>query len=208
MAFQKKDINGKIKLLNETLLNIFNGFIPNKIFKFDYKKPVWMNKEIKLLLKKRLKLTKKYCNNPSDHNKNLLVNVANECTRLIIAAKEKYLIRLSAKIEDPSTASKTYQSILNRFLSNKKIPIKQPIFVNEKVVSNFTEKGELFNAYFASQCTPLINKSQLPSLEFKANKSKRLEKMTFTDDNINLIKNLNVDEAHEWGNIYIQMIKL
>ena len=51
MAFQKKDINGKIKLLNETLLNIFNGFIPNKIFKFDYKKPVWMNKEIKLLLK-------------------------------------------------------------------------------------------------------------------------------------------------------------
>ena len=32
--------------------------------------------------------------------------------------------------------------------------------------------------------------------------------MTFTDDNINLIKNLNVDEAHEWGNIYIQMIKL
>ena len=108
MAFQKKDINGKIKLLNETLLNIFNGFIPNKIFKFDYKKLVWMNKEIKLLLKKRLKLTKKYCNNPSDHNKNLLVNVANECTRLIIAAKEKYLIRLSAKIEDPSTASKTY----------------------------------------------------------------------------------------------------
>ena len=53
MAFQNKDINDKIKILNETLLNIFNNFIPNKISKFDYKKLVWMNKEITLLLKKR-----------------------------------------------------------------------------------------------------------------------------------------------------------
>ena len=31
MAFQNKDIDDKIKILNETLLNIFNYFIPNKI---------------------------------------------------------------------------------------------------------------------------------------------------------------------------------
>ena len=66
MAFQNKDINDKIKILNETLLNIFNNFIPNKISKFDYKKPVWMNKEITLLLKKRSKLIKKYYNDPTD----------------------------------------------------------------------------------------------------------------------------------------------
>ena len=49
----------KMKILNETLLNIFNNFILNKISKFDYKKPVWMNKEITLPLKKRSKLIKK-----------------------------------------------------------------------------------------------------------------------------------------------------
>ena len=38
MAFQNKDINGKIKTLYETLLNIFKNFIPNKISKFEYKK--------------------------------------------------------------------------------------------------------------------------------------------------------------------------
>ena len=38
MAFQNKDIHEKIKILNGTLLNIFNNFIPNKISKFDYKK--------------------------------------------------------------------------------------------------------------------------------------------------------------------------
>ena len=79
----------KIKILNETLLNVFNNFILNKISKFDYKKLVWMNKEMTLLLKKRSKLTKKYYNDPTDHNRNLVVNMVNECTRLNIAAKEK-----------------------------------------------------------------------------------------------------------------------
>ena len=63
---QKKNINDKIKILNDSLLNICNDFIPNKISKFDYKKPVWMNKEITLLLKKRSKLIKKYYNDPTD----------------------------------------------------------------------------------------------------------------------------------------------
>ena len=71
-----------------------------------------MNKEFKLLLKKRSKLN----NDHTNYNKNLMVNAANECTRLIRAAKKKKnLIRLSAKLEDPSTAPKTYWSILNRF---------------------------------------------------------------------------------------------
>ena len=129
-----------------------------------------MNKKITLFLNKRSKLTKKYYNDLTDHNKNLMINIANECTRLIIAAKEKNLIRLSAKLEDPSTAPKTYWSILNRFLSNMKIPKIPPILVNDKVVSNSDEKAELFHLYFACQCTPVTNKSQLFSLEFKTSK--------------------------------------
>ena len=197
----------KIKILNETLLNIFNNFIHNEISKFDYKKLVWMNKEMTLLLKKRSKLTKKYYNDPTDHNRNVVVNMANECTRLNIAAKEKNLIQLSAKLENPSTAPKTCWSILNRFLSNNKIPIIPPILADDKVVSNFVEKAELFISYFASQCTPVINRSELPSLEFKTNK--RIEKITFTDYHINLIiKNLNTGKAHGWDNMSIRMVKL
>ena len=61
-----------------------------------------MNKEITLLLllKKRSKLIKKYYNDPTDHNKNLMVITANKCTSVIIAAKEKHLTQLSAKLED------------------------------------------------------------------------------------------------------------
>lgn len=44
-------------------MNIFRNFAPNKIKKVDFRGPDWMNKSIKLFLKKRLKLTKKYQNN-------------------------------------------------------------------------------------------------------------------------------------------------
>ena len=91
-------------------------------------------------------------------------------------------------------------------LSNKKIPITPPILADDRVVSNLAKKAEFFNSYFASQCTPVTRKSQPPSLEFKTGKT--IEKMTFTDDDINLIiKNLNVDKAQGWDNISIRMIK-
>ena len=77
-------------------MNTFNNFIPNKISKFDYKKPVWMNKEIISYLKKRSKLAKKYYNKPTRHKKDLQVNATTESSRLIIANKEKKLVHSSS----------------------------------------------------------------------------------------------------------------
>ena len=122
LAFQNKDINEKTKILTETLMNIFGNFIPNRISKFDHEKPVWTNSKIILYLNKRSKLARKYHSIPTGCNKILLVITATECSRLIIEAKEKQITRLVAQLEDPSTAPKTYRSILNRFLHNKKIP--------------------------------------------------------------------------------------
>ena len=39
----------------QTLMNIFNNFIPNKTSKLDFKKLVWMNKETVSYLKKNIK---------------------------------------------------------------------------------------------------------------------------------------------------------
>ena len=160
MAFQNKDINEKIKILNETLFSIFHDFIPKKISKFDYKKPIWMNNEITLLLKKRLKLSKKYYNAPTDLNKSLMINTVNECTRLNKKISSDWVLNLRILAQPP----KTCWSILNRFLSNKKIPIMLPILVSDKVILIFVEKSKLFNSYLPSQCTPVINKNQLSSL--------------------------------------------
>ena len=53
----------------------------------------------------------------------MLLHQVSECTKLIVEAKDKHLTKLNSKLDSPDTAPKTYWSIINRFLNNKKIPI-------------------------------------------------------------------------------------
>ena len=54
-----------------------------------------------------MKHTKRFYKNPSDYNKDLINNQANERTRLIIQAK-KHIAKMSAKLGNPNAAPKTY----------------------------------------------------------------------------------------------------
>ena len=112
---------------------------------------------------------KRYYRNPSEYNKETLLNQANEFTKLITEAKQNYIVKLSSKLDCPDTASKTYWLIINRFLNKKKIPNIPPLLVNNKLVSSFHKKAELFNRHFVEQCTVVQNASTLPVFNFKTN---------------------------------------
>ena len=132
---------------------------------------------------KRTKYTKRFYKNPSDYNKDLLNNQANECTKLIIQVKEKHIAKMSAKLDNPGTAPKTYWSIKRRCLNKRKTPAIRPILADE-----------LFNSHFAVQCTPVKNASILP--KFKYRTDKRLNSFTINENDIFLIiKNLNANKA-------------
>ena len=77
---------------------------------------------------------------------------------------------MSAKLDNPKTVPKTYWSIINKFLSNKKTPIIPSVLVNGELVSDFERKANLFNNYFASQCTSIENGSKLPNVSYKTEK--------------------------------------
>ena len=49
--FSNKDIDTRLSILNETILNIFSNYVPNKYITIDDKDLVWMNKTIKLKIK-------------------------------------------------------------------------------------------------------------------------------------------------------------
>ena len=49
--FDQKDINAQVVALNETILNIFRNYVPNKYVNIDDKDPVWMNETIKSKIK-------------------------------------------------------------------------------------------------------------------------------------------------------------
>ena len=54
--FDKKDLNSQVLTLNETILNVFRNYVPNKYITIDDKGPVWMNKIIKSKMKTKNKL--------------------------------------------------------------------------------------------------------------------------------------------------------
>ena len=164
-AFKGLSVDEKVKLLNETLLNMFRNYIPNKKIKCDYQEPPWMTDKIKTLLKYRNKLTKLFYKNgqkTEDHKK--VLQISAECTNEILEAKNTYILKMSKRLEDSKYAPKTYWTILNRLIYNKKIPTIPPLFANGNFVSDFSVKANLFNEFYASICTPIKNSSVLPPL--------------------------------------------
>ena len=98
----------------------------------------------------------------------MLRHQVNNCTKLIVEAKDKHLAKLSSKLDNPNTAPKTHWSVINRCLNNKKIPIIPSVFFKGKLMSDFQKKAELFNNHFPSQCSLVKNASTLPSVGYKS----------------------------------------
>ena len=55
---------------------------------------------------------------------------------------------------------------MNKLLNRCKIPRIPPLFVQGKFITNCKEKASLFNNFFSSQCTPIVNNSELPELRY------------------------------------------
>ena len=95
---------------------------------------------------------------------------------------------------------------MKTFLDNKKIPYIPPIYRNNNI-TDLKEKAEIFNNFFAKQCTA-VNCRELPTDSLKRTKN-CLSAISFTKDDIaKVIKNLNPNEAHVHDMISICMLKI
>ena len=75
-------------------------------------------------------------------------------------------------------------------------------------MSDFTEKANLFNDFFTTQCTPLSNSSILPSA-ISCKTLSQLSSINFEkEDILKIIRNLNINKAHSHDNISIHMLKI
>ena len=88
------------------------------------------------------------------------------------------------------------------------IPLIPPLLVGNQLVSDFSEKTNLFNDYFSKQCTTIDNNSAIP-----ANTSFVTEERLSTfeicpGDIVNIVKSLEPNKAHGNNEITIRMIKM
>ena len=87
------------------------------------------------------------------------------------------------------------------------MPCIPPIFYGDKFIVDFQEKSEIFNSFFADQCSPISNGNVLPS-ELPLRTGSSLSSCHFTKDNIlRIINNLDPNKAHGHDEISIRMLK-
>ena len=207
--FENKSINDQVKFLNDTLMNIFKNFIPNKILTFNDKDPPWINENVKHLIKIKNDILKLYFKNGRNANDFILLqNTNQQLSDLIKNSKDEYNNRLSLKLNNPKTSAKAYWTILKTLVNGKKTPLIPPLLVNGTLVTDFLQKANLFNSFFSEQCTTIPTNSKIPNNPtFISNK--RLDKLVFNiDDIVKIIQNLNPCKAHGHDGISIKMVQL
>ena len=109
---------------------------------------------------------------------------------------EKNYSKVAKRFLDPSTSLKTYWSILKTFLNNKKIPTIPPVSHDNKFITDFTQKTEIFNSHFSKECTTLINSNKIQS-ESSRKSNESLSSITFEIRGIEkIIKKLDPKKSH------------
>ena len=160
----------------------------------------WINEEIKKLMTEKNLAFKSYCCS----NRNMFLLKKFKALRYqfdisIEESKEKYYTKLSSRLADPLTSPKTYWSLLKTFLKNKNILCIPPLFHENKFVTDFKEKAELFDYLFVNQCS--LNLPQLTN--------KCLDSLHFSSSDIaKIISHLDPNKAHGHDMLSIRMIKL
>ena len=83
-----------------------------------------------------------------------------------------------------------------------------PLLVDNKLVTDFLDKANLFNNFFVKQCPLISNDSTVPvSTDFVTRE--RLSPVEFcVDDFAKIIRSLDKNKAYDHDEISIRMIKL
>ena len=179
-----------------------SDFIPNEAIgsqqrsTLDYKH-IKKRKRKKSFYKKYLK--------PSNQETFQAFSQIQERVRLAIDdSKKKYYEKLSNKLSNDKLNGKCYWTILKRFFNGKKIPCIPPILHEDKFVTDFQIKSEIFNSHFAKQCSALKNESRIPpQLQPHTNTVRFSE-----NDILNVLRKLGTSKANGHDEISIRVLKL
>ena len=110
-------------------------------------------------------------------------------------------------MSDPQTGVKDFWNAFKR-ISNKTKQLNIPtIVLNDTYISNFAKKANIFNDYFADQCTILDNDSTLPEVNYKTMASTNHVDMS-THKIINIIDKMNPKKGGGHDGISISMLQL
>ena len=208
-VFLDLTVDRRVSILTQSVLNIFSNFVPNKVIVVKNKDAPWMTPDVKRMILEKAKIYRHYVKNARnaiDHQR--LRDITSRCKRAVNIAKENYLTKLGNILNEPNISPKKYWSTLNRLIHKRKITrIPQIRNTNNIVVTEVSHKADVFNTFFANQCSLMENDSVLPPLN--QNLDNFLGTINFDKAKIlAFIRALDSNKAHGWDGISIRMVKI
>ena len=131
----------------------------------------------------------------------MLQEAINQVSKIITKKK-------ASNLNNPSTRAKTYWSILKTFYNGKNVLLIPPLQIGNTFVSDFKKKANILNKFFASQCVPLNNDSNIPYCQRYITNAKTSSIKFENKDIIIVIKAFDPCKAHGYGDISIRMLNI
>ena len=139
------------------------NFIPHETKIFNGRETPWINNKVKTMIQEKNKVYQLYLKNKSNMLATKRKTMQNLIYETLESCKSKYYENISKKLCFKATAPKYYWSLLKNMLNDKKVPCIPPIFHDNKFITDFSKKADLFNSFFAKQCSIIENNSVLLS---------------------------------------------
>ena len=191
-----------------TFLDIMVKHIPNETITCNDSDTPWITHVVKTAIKGNSRVYRKWINrgkNSTDHVK--VREVRNLTNKLIKEAKLAYYTNLGNKLSDHAIWHKQFWTAYKKIADKKRNTNIPPIIDNDIYISNSEKKADIFNEYFANQCTINDNGSVLPRFVSKTDEllthvSVRREQI------ISIINHFSPNKAHGYDRISVSMLKL
>ena len=181
-------------------MNIFTNYISNKYITIDDRvNETWMDEWMNETIKNIAKLKK------SLHKSSNFIELQKLSTEVSDIILKKKIIFWNLIIRTTVSKPIDQPKILLQWPSG---PIDFSIISKQQSCTDFTKKANLFNDFFATQCTPVNNSNVLPStISFKTDST--LSSISFEkEDILKIIRNLKVNKAHGHDDISIRTLKI
>ena len=123
-AFVNADVNKKVFLFSETVLNIIRNFIPHEVVTCDDRDPPWMTRLIKKAIKDKNLFYQRFVENTdfTNNNSNLerFCSFQNNLTIVVETVKQQYFAKIAKKlsVRNSSVIPTDFKLFTDKSLSN------------------------------------------------------------------------------------------
>lgn len=194
--FVTRDVDTITEFITNTISDIADKNIPNKVISVRKDNPPWFTTKLKSVIRKKNRLHKKAkrTNLPSDWQK--FRSFRNRCNKLVLNAKDDYYKNISDKILSESCNSKNYWTLVKSLMNldsfdGHAIP---PIQVGDDIISDLKQKAGVFNDYFCSQSD--LNDSDKPLPNIPNRRTIGLSNIVITEKEVeDILKILDTTKA-------------